>query len=69
MSSAVSQPGRQRKLVEPTANERKLSEALAAFKAEADVRISPNAQILNNEAFAKVEMTTYPRKAFPTFPR
>lgn len=42
---------------EPTANERKLFEALSAFKAEADARISQNAQILNNEAFAKAEMT------------
>jgi type I restriction enzyme R subunit len=42
---------------QPTANERKLFEALSAFKAEADSRISQNAQILNNEAFAKVEMT------------
>ncbi len=42
---------------QPTANERKLCEALSALKAEADARISQNAQILNNEAFAKVEMT------------
>ncbi len=42
---------------EPTANERKLFEALSAFKAEADARISQNAQILSNEAFAKAEMT------------
>ncbi len=42
---------------EPTANERKLFEALSAFKAEADARIAQNAQILNNEAFAKQEMT------------
>ena len=42
---------------EPTANERKLFEALSAFKAEADARISQNAQILNNEAYAKQEMT------------
>ncbi|MFM2178952.1 MAG: hypothetical protein RL015_3050 [Verrucomicrobiota bacterium] len=42
---------------EPTANERKLFEALSAFKAEADARISQNAQILNNEAFSKAEMT------------
>jgi type I restriction enzyme R subunit len=42
---------------EPTANERKLFEALTAFKAEADARISQNARILTNEAFAKSEMT------------
>jgi type I restriction enzyme R subunit len=42
---------------EPTANERKLFEALSAFKAEADARISQNARILTNEAFAKSEMT------------
>ena len=42
---------------EPTANERKLFEALSAFKAEADARISQNARILTNEAFAKTEMT------------
>ena len=42
---------------EPTDNERKLFEALSAFKAEADARISQNARILTNEAFAKVEMT------------
>ena len=42
---------------EPTVNERKLFEALSAFKAEADARISQNAQILNNEAYAKQEMT------------
>jgi type I restriction enzyme R subunit len=42
---------------EPTKSERKLFEALSAFKAEADARISQNAQILNNEAFAKAEMT------------
>ena len=42
---------------EPTAHERKLFEALSAFKAEADARISQNAQILNNEAYAKQEMT------------
>jgi type I restriction enzyme R subunit len=41
---------------EPTANERKLFEALSAFKAEADARISQNARILTNEAFAKAEM-------------
>jgi len=40
---------------EPTKSERKLFEALSAFKAEA--RISQNARILTNEAFAKAEMT------------
>ncbi len=42
---------------EPTANERKLFEALNALRIEADARISENAQILTNEAFAKAEMT------------
>ncbi len=42
---------------QPTTNERKLFAALSTFKAEADARISQNAQILTNEAFAKVEMT------------
>lgn len=42
---------------EPTNNERKLFAALSAFKAEADSRISQNARILTNEAFAKAEMT------------
>lgn len=42
---------------EPTKSERKLFEALSAFKAEADARISQNARILTNEAFAKAEMT------------
>lgn len=42
---------------EPTANERKLFEALSSFKAEADARIAQNARILTNEAFAKTEMT------------
>jgi type I restriction enzyme, R subunit len=42
---------------EPTANERKLFEALSALKAEADACISQNARILTNEAFAKAEMT------------
>jgi type I restriction enzyme R subunit len=42
---------------EPTANERKLCEALNDLKAEADARISQNAQILTNEAFARTEMT------------
>lgn len=42
---------------EPTTNERKLFEALIAFKAEADARIGQNNQILNNEAYARQEMT------------
>lgn len=42
---------------EPTANERKLFEALSALKAEADACIFQNARILTNEAFAKTEMT------------
>jgi type I restriction enzyme R subunit len=42
---------------EPSKSERKLFEALSAFKAEADARISQNARILTNEAFAKAEMT------------
>ncbi len=42
---------------QPTANERKLFEALNAFKAEADARISQNVLMLTNEAFAKAEMT------------
>ena len=42
---------------QPTENERKLFEALSAFKAEADARIAQNARILTNEAFAKAEMT------------
>lgn len=42
---------------QPTANERKLCEALSALKTEADARISQNARILTNEAFAKAEMT------------
>lgn len=42
---------------EPTANERKLFEALSALKAEADACISQNARVLTNEAFAKTEMT------------
>ncbi|MBP9222982.1 MAG: type I restriction endonuclease subunit R [Verrucomicrobiales bacterium] len=42
---------------DPTANERKLFEALSALKAEADARISQNARILTNEAFATAEMT------------
>ena len=42
---------------EPTDNERKLFDVLSAFKAEADAKISQNARILTNEAFAKTEMT------------
>jgi type I restriction enzyme R subunit len=42
---------------EPTANERKLFEALSALKKEADACISKNARVLTNEAFAKTEMT------------
>lgn len=42
---------------EPDISERKLFEALSAFKAEADARISQNAQILSNEAYARQEMT------------
>ncbi len=42
---------------EPTDNERKLFEALKDFKLEADARISQNARMLTNEAFAKAEMT------------
>ena len=42
---------------EPTANERKLFEALSALKAEADACISQNSRVLTNEAFAKTEMT------------
>lgn len=42
---------------EPTDDERKLFEALSAFKTEADARISQNSRILTNEAFAKAEMT------------
>lgn len=42
---------------DPTDNERKLFEALSAFKAEADERILQNSRLLTNEAFAKAEMT------------
>jgi type I restriction enzyme R subunit len=38
---------------EPTANERKLFEALSALKAEADARISQNAQLLTNPAYTE----------------
>ncbi len=41
---------------EPTTSERKLFEALSAFKVEVDARISQNSQILTNEAYAKSEM-------------
>ena len=43
--------------LETVQGERKLFEALSAFKAEADALISQNARILTNEAFAKAEMT------------
>lgn len=51
---------------QPTANERKLFEALSAFKAEADARISQNARLLTNEAFAKAEMTRLIIEQFKT---
>ncbi len=51
---------------EPTANERKLFEALSALKAEADACISQNARILTNEAFAKTEMTRIIIEQFKT---
>ena len=51
---------------QPTDNERKLFEALNAFKAEADARIAHNAAILTNEAFAKVEMTSLIIEQFKT---
>ena len=51
---------------EPTKNERKLCEALSAFKAEIDSRISQNSQILNNEAYAKQEMTRLIIELFQT---
>ncbi len=51
---------------QPTANERKLFEALSAFKAEADARIAHNAAILTNEAFAKAEMTRLIIEQFKT---
>lgn len=51
---------------EPTTNERKLCEALSAFKAEIDSRISQNAQILNNEAYAKQEVTRLIIELFQT---
>ncbi len=51
---------------EPTTNERKLCEALAAFKAEIDSRVSQNAQILNNEAYARQEITRMIFELFQT---
>lgn len=51
---------------QPTDNERKLFEALSAFKAEADARIAHNAAILTNEAFAKAEMTRLIIEQFKT---
>jgi type I restriction enzyme R subunit len=41
---------------EPTPNERKLFEALSALKTEADTRISQNAQLLTNPAYAEKMM-------------
>jgi type I restriction enzyme, R subunit len=41
---------------DPTPNERKLFEALSALKAEADLSLSQNAQLLTNPAFAEREM-------------
>lgn len=41
---------------EPTPNERKLFEALTALKTEADARISQNAQLLSNPAYAEKMM-------------
>ncbi len=43
---------------EPAASERKLFEALSALKTEADARISQNAQLLTNPAYAAQMMTT-----------
>lgn len=51
---------------QPTDNERKLFEALSAFKAEADARIAHNAAILTNEAFARAEMTRLIIEQFKT---
>lgn len=51
---------------QPTANERKLFEALSAFKAEADARIAQNAAILTNPAFASAEMTRLIIEQFKT---
>jgi type I restriction enzyme R subunit len=51
---------------QPTDNERKLFDALSAFKVEADARISKNAAILTNEAFAKAEMTRLIIEQFKT---
>lgn len=41
---------------EPTPNERKLFEALTSLKAEADARISQNAELLTNPAYAEKMM-------------
>jgi type I restriction enzyme R subunit len=41
---------------EPTANERKLFDALSALKAEADERISQNGQLLTNTAYTEKMM-------------
>jgi type I restriction enzyme R subunit len=41
---------------EPTSNERKLFEALSSLKTEADARISQNAQLLTNPAYAEKMM-------------
>lgn len=41
---------------DPTPNERKLFEALSALKAEADLSLSQNGQLLTNPAFAEREM-------------
>ena len=51
---------------QPTANERKLCDALCALKAEVDARIAHNAAILTNEAFAKAEMTKLIIEQFKT---
>ena len=42
---------------EPTANERKLHEALSSLKSEIDARISENAQLLNNPPYAEKMMS------------
>jgi type I restriction enzyme R subunit len=41
---------------DPPPNERKLFEALSALKAEADLSLSRNGQLLTNPAFAEREM-------------
>jgi type I restriction enzyme R subunit len=51
---------------EPAASERKLFEALASLKAEADARISQNGQLLTNPAFAAQMMTTLIIEQFRT---